>query len=306
MIEGNYASLSPWDSFSEEITSVVIEKGVSSIGSYAFYDCSALTSVNISNSVTSIGAKAFEGCDSLASIAIPNSVTTIGGNAFAACSSLRLVEIPYAVTTIGQGAFDSCTSLSSLSLPLSVSHIGDSAFSGCYALSSIYYEGSESQWEAILIGTDNYALTKATTHFTVTEELTEGSCGDRLQYSFAEGVLRISGTGDMSDWMYYSSVPWYHYRHEITAVVVESGVTSLGQYAFSDCKNLSSIALPTSLHTIEDLAFENCHSLSSITIPILSNALEFPPFRTVAASPPSPFLILSQPLDKVRSIIAPV
>ena len=81
---------------------------VTSIGSWAFYECSGLTSVTIGNSVTSIDSSAFSGCSSLTSITIPNSVTSIGGSAFSGCSGLTSVTIPNSVTTIGDYAFDGC------------------------------------------------------------------------------------------------------------------------------------------------------------------------------------------------------
>ena len=87
---------------------------VTTIGQWAFYNCTSLASVNIPNSVTTIGEFAFASCTSLASIDIPNSVTTIGEGAFWNCSSLASIDIPNSVTTIGELAFDYCTSLASI------------------------------------------------------------------------------------------------------------------------------------------------------------------------------------------------
>ena len=81
---------------------------VTSIGSYAFSDCSGLTSITIPNSVTSIGAGAFYWCTDLTSITIPDSVTSIGNNAFSGCSGLTSITIPNSVTSIGNDAFDGC------------------------------------------------------------------------------------------------------------------------------------------------------------------------------------------------------
>ena len=87
---------------------------VTSIGNYAFADCSSLTSITIPSSVTSIGFEAFLGCSGLTSITIPNSVTSIRHFAFWGCSGLTSVTIPNSVTSIGDGAFYNCSSLTSV------------------------------------------------------------------------------------------------------------------------------------------------------------------------------------------------
>ena len=70
----------PWSG--DYIKRIIIGDGITTIGSYAFYNCSTLTSVTIPNSVTEIGGSAFAGCSALTSVTIPNSVTTIGWTAF--------------------------------------------------------------------------------------------------------------------------------------------------------------------------------------------------------------------------------
>ena len=133
---------------------------VTSIGEYAFYECTGLTSVEIPNSVTSIGDNAFAKCTGLKSVEIPNSVTSIGLCAFDGCKGLKSVEIPNSVTSIGEYAFRGCTglksltignlvesiggfafyhcsSVTSLTIPNSVKSIGDGAFAGCTGLTEI-------------------------------------------------------------------------------------------------------------------------------------------------------------------------
>ncbi|MFR1848709.1 MAG: leucine-rich repeat domain-containing protein, partial [Hominilimicola sp.] len=91
---GNLNQSAPWHSNIKSIKSVVIEKGVTNIGDYAFSWCNSLTSITIPNSVISIGRDAFDNCSSLTSITIPNSITSIGYGAFEACSGLTSVTIP--------------------------------------------------------------------------------------------------------------------------------------------------------------------------------------------------------------------
>ena len=90
----------------EEVTYMNRTRKVTSIGEFAFYECSGLTSVTIPNSVTSIGDGAFSGCSGLTSVTIPNSVKSIGECAFYGCKSLTSVTIGNSVTSIGDNAFD--------------------------------------------------------------------------------------------------------------------------------------------------------------------------------------------------------
>ena len=118
------------------------EYSVTSIGDYAFSDCSSLQSVTIPNSVTSIGIGVFHQCSSLQSVTIPKSVTSIGNYAFWGCSNLQSVTIPNSVTSIGNHAFESCSSLQSVTIPNSVTSIGDYAFENCDNLQSVTINGN--------------------------------------------------------------------------------------------------------------------------------------------------------------------
>ena len=136
------------------------DNSVISIGDYAFSGCDSLTSITIPNSVTSIGNDAFSDCYKLTSITIPNSVTSIGDYAFSSCNSLTSITIPNSVTSIGDYAFSLCLSLTSITIPNSVTSIGDYAFLGCILhLETIYFQGNETEWNALIEDTDNWELT---------------------------------------------------------------------------------------------------------------------------------------------------
>ena len=119
------------------VKTVVIEDGVTSIGNYAFSDCSSLTSITIPDSVTSIGYYAFFYCTILTSITISDSVTSIGNYAFFYCRSLTSITIPDSVTSIGNYAFSNCTNLTSIKIPSSVTSMDSKAFYNCSSLKTI-------------------------------------------------------------------------------------------------------------------------------------------------------------------------
>ena len=127
----------PWYSHTSEITSCEMEDGVTSIGGYAFCNCSALTSITIPDGVTSIGNYAFYGCSKLTSVIIPGSVTSIGICAFRYCRALTDITLHEGVASIGDSAFDSCSKLTSVIIPGSVTSIVRSTFIDCSALTSV-------------------------------------------------------------------------------------------------------------------------------------------------------------------------
>lgn len=151
----------PWRSFRDQITSVVVSPGVTSIGNLAFTRFSKLIHVDIADSVVSIGEGVFSECSSLTNITVPQSVTYIGVNAFdsctnlssitlstnnitsirpytfSGCSELSSIVIPDGVTSIQLGAFSNCTKLTSITIPDSVTTIDPWAFKNCSSLTSI-------------------------------------------------------------------------------------------------------------------------------------------------------------------------
>ncbi|MGN0606413.1 MAG: leucine-rich repeat protein [Oscillospiraceae bacterium] len=97
-----------------------------------------------------------------------------------------------------------------------------------------------------------------------------GSCGENCTYTFdsATGTLTISGSGDMYNYDNDSNkAPWYDYCLHIKSVIIENGVTSIGEWSFYNCSNLTEITIPDSVTSIGSNAFEHCSSLTEITIP---------------------------------------
>lgn len=282
------------------LENVSLSDGIREIGPGAFMECSSLKSLTIPDSVTNIGGYAFLGCASMTSIdvgsknqyyssfdgilynkegtylevcpsgksgdlIIPDGVLTIGADAFIDCQYLTSVTLPEGLTAIEIEAFDDCSGLTRVTIPESVTRIGWSAFVGCSSLTDIYYGGTSDQWAALVA--NNEILLSKTVHCK-SAIIASGSCGDTLTWTFdSEGLLTISGTGEMES--YYSGIPapWYENRDKITRVVVERGVTSIGNSAFWNCTNLKEISLPNGMASIGAFAFCNCESVNTLALP---------------------------------------
>ena len=260
-----------------------IPNSVMNIGDGAFFACTSLKSIEVSDNnenYTSVDGVLFNKDASELitypagkpndTYEIPISVKSICYSAFLLCTSLTDVIIANGVTSIGHEAFSYCTSLTSVTIPDSVTSIGHYAFSDCESLKDIYYTGTQDEWNNITIGDGNINLTSATIHYNFEPEPSNkqtGSCGDNVTYSLdtETGVLTISGTGKMKDYSGEDS-PFYQ-NSNIKSVIIENGVTSIGNLAFSSCNSLIEVSLPSSIISLGVSAFSGCENLMSISIP---------------------------------------
>lgn len=153
------SSSRPWNNFRDQITSVVISPGITSIGDCAFTLFSKLIHVDIADSVISIGDRAFSYCSSLTDIKIPQSVTYIGGVVFRECTNLSSITLSNNITSIGPFAFEKCTNLTSITIPGSVISISWNVFDGCTSLNDIRYSGTS---ESVISALSGYAPTLVT------------------------------------------------------------------------------------------------------------------------------------------------
>ena len=251
------------------LRSVSIPSSVTSIGSYAFSDCSSLSSVSIPGSVTSIGNSAFSGCSSLRSVSIPSSVTSIGSGVFSRCSNLSSVSIPGSVTSIGSSAFSGCSSLRSVSIPNSVTSIGSYAFSGCRSLSSVSVPDG-----VISIGSYAFFSCSNLSSVSIPGSVTSigtgpfGSCTslDRIFVDPTNSSYCSDGDGVLFN-KSKTHLIQYLAGNTRTSYSIPNSVTSIGEYAFYDCRSLSSVSIPSSVTSIGEYAFKDCSSLSSVSIP---------------------------------------
>ena len=239
-----YLNTRPWHNNSENIKTIVIENGVTSIGECAFCECNGLTSISIPSSVTSIGNYAFDGCSNLTTVTIPSSVTSIGEGAFNDCEKLTTVSIPASVTSIGNYAFGYCSALTSIEIPASVTTIGEEAFNNT-ALTSIEIPASVTS-----IGNGVFNGCEKLTSITVAE-------GNANYSNDTNGALFNKDK---------TTLIKYPKGNNADSYKIPDSVTSIGEKAFAGCEDLETVTLPDNVTSIGDDAFNNT-ALTSIGIP---------------------------------------
>ena len=211
----------------------MIPNSVTSIGSYAFYNCSGLTSVTIPNSVTSIGSDVFYGCSSLT-----NPVYNSHVFAYLPTSFSGPFTIPNGIESIAGGAFHECSNLTSVTIPNSVTSIVSDAFDGCSNMISVTINSNE------IVSKEYKSNSKLGSIFG----------GQVSEYIIGDEVTNIG------NYAFYECT-------NLKKVVIGNSTTSIGHYAFSKCTSLSSINFPNSVTSIGYYAFWGCSGLTSITIP---------------------------------------
>jgi hypothetical protein len=276
------------------LTSIKIPNSVTSIGSGAFKDCHNLGGIALPNSVTSIGSGAFKDCHNLEGIGLSNSVMHIDPTIFRGCDKLTRIAIPglfttsrkyaafnnllyeitgdsakllhvpaglksvfigegpFLVTSIGDCAFCGCRGLTSITIPDSVTSIGEEAFWRCESLRSIMIPDSVTS-----IGTWAFGGCENLTNIIIPGSFTTSgkyAAFNNLLYEIIDGSAKLL------------FVP-----KGLESVSIGEGlsfpVTSIGDYAFCSCQNLTNITIPDSVTSIGDCAFYGCGGLTSITIP---------------------------------------
>ena len=313
------------------LTSVTIPNSVTNIGSSAFSGCNGLTTIRVDkdnktydsrdncnaiiktennellfgckntiipNSVTSIGSSAFSGCSGLTSVTIPNSVTSIGSSAFWYCSGLTSVTIGSGVTSIGSSAFSGCSGLTSVTIPNKVTSISDWAFSSCSGLTTIRVDKDNKTYDSrdncnAIIKTENNELLFGCKNTIIPNSVTSigssafSGCSGLTSVTIPNSVTSIArnafySCSGLTTIKVDEANPIYNSRDNCNAIietktnklvigckntVIPNSVTTIGDYAFTECSGLTSVAIPNSVLSIGESAFRGCSGLTSVTIP---------------------------------------
>lgn len=242
MADYSIDDLAPWKSKSNEISTVKIEEGVTSIGNVAFSGCNNLTNVDIPYGVTLIGAGAFDGTR-LASVNLPDSVTVIGCMAFGNCNLLTAVMIPSSVTSIEVDAFLSCERLAKIDV---------ASDNTCYV-----------SVDGVVFNRDMTELIRFPEGKTGTYSIPDGvtAIGDGAFHSCV-GLTEVTIPSSVTTIGTYAFAVCLGLEN----MIVPNGVTSIGAYAFKNCQ-FTDIVIPGSMESIEERILDNCNALTSITIP---------------------------------------
>lgn len=299
------------------LKSVTLPNSIQTIGKYAFSFCDSLSSINLPDSLTEIKDYAFEGCSNLSSIELPLSLTTLGDYAFVNCKGISAITIPINVTYTGFGLFERCTSLTtvtwnaknckinsnalfwnieknitsftfgdsvqsipatvcqymeqltSIKIPHSVKTIGVHAFYDCKALTSVEIgSGVKSIGRDAFDGcsklkTVNYLGTESQWANIYFEEYESNPICYAKKLYINNNLLvnaEISGIDSIKQYSFYNC-------RNLKSVKIGKGVKVIGLRSFMDCDSLSIINMNQGLIKIDEDAFQDCEELSSVEIP---------------------------------------
>lgn len=260
---------SPWYGYRDSIKMIEILDGVTTIGDFAFFNCSYLKSVVIPNSIISIGEASFYACSMLRSVTIPTSVISIGNRAFLSCRSLDSVTIPNSVMDIEIEAFGNCTALSSI--VVDSSNTKYDSRNGCNAI-------IETSSNTLISGCKNTFISNSVINlaafaFEGCESLTSliipnsvMSIGN-FAFAYCSNLLSM----DIPNSVNAIGINAFEGCSALKSVKFGNSVTQIAYGTFIGCSNLGFVEFPNSITSIEDRAFWGCTGLNSV---ILGNSVK--------------------------------
>ena len=269
------------------------ENGVTamtSIGEYAFLNCSSLKNIQLPDSLKEVGKGAFYSCTSLKRIAIPRGITQIPDNTFFGCTSLECVVIPEGVESIGGSAFFNCLSLRGARLPRGLRSLGANAFSNCYGYMTAVFPESIEEIDPASFGgsTGFYEIKYERDEASYRQKIIQGegaekfenaifdyeirdaySCGENAFWKYDPDMdeIIVYGSGDMYDYDSPFDAPWGDFSGGAHLVTVRDGITRVGSCAFAGMTRLARVWFGNTVESIGDNAFSKCYNLYSTNVP---------------------------------------
>ena len=218
----------PWSSYSNNIKTVTVDQGITSIAEGAFSSLSNLTKATLADSVTSIGRAGFAGSSKLNEINLPDTITEIGAYSFTG------------------------TALKNVTLPSNLNKVTSNLFSGCRSLESVYIPDGVTDMEGSIFAGSSIKNVRLPADLTYIPE-------DMFANSDLETIELPSTLKEIGRAAFF-------YCH-LTKITIPEGVEIIDDFAFSDCDRLKTVVLPSTLKIINFCAFGSTSSLEDITIP---------------------------------------
>ena len=225
-----------------------------------------ITTISLPSTITRVGDYAFQYCRALTSITLPSSLTSIGDTAFQECAGLTSIDLSQctSLTSIERLAFSDCSGLTSITLPNSLTSIGDGAFELCSKLTSITIPAS-----VISIGGSPFSDSGLTSIVVESGNSVYDSRDNCNAIIETNTNTLIAGCNNSTIPSTVTSIGNYAFFgcDELTSVSLPSSLISIDNYAFAYCSKLTGVVLPNSLTYIGSQVFRDCVALTSITIP---------------------------------------
>ena len=280
------------------LTSAPLPSSVKTIGDNAFMDCAALNNVVIGNKVEKIGLNAFKNCSALTSIVMGTGVTSVGENAFGNTGYKNNVSnwedgvlylghwllaaknndiateytIKEGVTGIAPYAFENCTKLTTLTIPQEVTMIDSYSFYGCAIKNA-----TVPVWACSMIKNNSLETVTITCGEEIEDSVFE-NCVKLSSITIADSIKEIGGKAFSGTAYYKKASNWQNDVLYLDGWLIEAkttvanayeivaGTCGIADYAFYDCKKLTSVTIPSSVKTIGDFAFYYCVGLTTLTV----------------------------------------
>lgn len=253
--EGDYSAR--WKGLNGYIKSVEVQKGVTSVGDYAFYNCPQLSEITFASTVKHLGSMSFALCEGLTELTLPDTIKTAGEQTFYQCPRLETVTLSAGMKEIPMQMFVGCSGLKTVYIPEGIETIGDSAFHTCPKLQQVNIPSSVTALKPGCFASSFDPEAKVS--FTVPETVKEVGWASFENTGLRE-VIWNARTEKVESAMFNLSC-------YLENVEFCDSATSFAEWTFHDCNNLKTVKLPGNLKTVGDDTFWSCLMLKAVTLP---------------------------------------
>lgn len=295
---GSNESTAPWSVtwIQYDVNKIIVEEGITSIGSRAFQYFGIAGSVQLPEGITSIGEAAFIGCRSMAQFRMPATVTEVGDYAFSGCVSLLNFQMPQGIRKIGKSAFAKCGTLTSLTFPDSLESIGEYAFSDCVNLQNLEIRNASFIGDGAFMGCtvlatlklenidyigidvfykDNNLFSVELKNINIMEAAAFIKCTglrkvvlDNINYLGRQSFEACTSLEEVQlQNVTYIGNSAFNSCTSLREIRIPEGTVSVGEWTFNSCENLQTVYLPETLRSIGSYVFSDCSNLEMISFP---------------------------------------